>query len=149
MIVNNGFVLWLHNDVENGEKAGNDLTDYKFYCFGGEPKLVMVASGRHSGNKRFGYYDTGWKPVNITWGAPRPNGEFERPADLDDMLNIAGKLSAGLPHTRIDLYNINRRVYFGEITFFDASGFDRITPGGYDAVMGEWLKLPDRKQYAR
>ena len=126
--------------------APKDLTDYKFYCFDGTPKLVMVAGGRYSGDKRFGYYDTEWKPVNITWGAPRPDVEFERPADLDDMLRIASKLSANLPHARIDLYNINGHVYFGEITFFDSSGCERITPDSYDTVMGEWLKLPDNQQ---
>lgn len=126
----------------------DDLLDYKFYCFDGEPKLVMVAGGRQNGNKRFGYYDTNWSPVDITWGAPRPDVEFERPSDLDAMLKIATKLSADIPHARIDLYNINENVYFGEITFFDASGFEKITPESFDTVMGEWIKLPENKQSA-
>jgi hypothetical protein len=124
----------------------DDLIDYKFYCFNGEPKLVMVAGGRQKGNKRFGYYDTKWNPVHITWGAPRPDVEFERPTDLGDMLKIAAKLSAGLVHARIDLYNINLHVYFGEITFFDASGFAPISPESYDAVMGSWMQLTENKQ---
>ena len=125
----------------------DDLIDYKFYCFHGEPKLVMVAGGRQKGNKRFGYYDTCWNPVKITWGAPRPDVEFERPTDLDDMLKIAAKLSADLVHARIDLYNINEHVYFGEITFFDASGFAPISPEDYDAVMGSWMQLPENKSH--
>ena len=119
-----------------------DLLDYKFYCFNGEPKLVMVADGRNSGNKRFGYYDLGWNPVNITWGAPRPDVEFEKPSNLDEMLKIASELSKDIIHARIDLYNIKEAVYFGEITFFDSSGLTPIEPNDYDNYLGNLIKLP-------
>ena len=127
---------------ETARPEVDDLIDYKFYCFNGEPKLIMVAGGRQNGSKRFGYYDIDWTPVKLTWGAPRPDKEFERPAGLADMLEIAAKLSADIPHARIDLYNINEHVYFGEITFYDGSGFKKMSPESFDAVMGEWIKLP-------
>lgn len=120
----------------------SDLTDYKFYCFKGVPKLIMVANGRSTGDKRFGYYDPKWNAVDIKWGAPKPDVDFTKPDNLDEMLSIASKLSSDLSHARIDLYNIDTHVYFGEITFYDGSGFERIDPQSYDEYLGGMLTLP-------
>ena len=127
--------------AEPSPVASSDLIDYKFYCFNGAPKLIMVANGRSTGDKRFAYYDTQWNPVHIKWGAPRPDKEFTRPANLDEMLRVATKLSADLVHARIDLYNIDEHVYFGEITFYDGSGFEKIEPQSYDEYLGSLMKL--------
>lgn len=124
------------------EKDKLDLMDYKIYCFNGEPKLIMVAGGRYSGDKRFAYYDTNWNVVDITWGAPRPDKEFDKPAKLSDMLRVASQLSQDMIHSRIDLYCIENDVYFGEITFFDSSGFEEITPSEMDEYLGKLIKLP-------
>lgn len=124
------------------EKGKSDLIDYKIYCFNGEPKLIMTADGRFSGDKRFGYYDTNWKSVNITWGAPRPDKDLPRPEQLPQMLQVASQLSKGIPHVRIDLYNIRGNVMFGEITMFDSSGLEVITPDNMDAYLGSLIKLP-------
>ena len=118
-----------------------ELVDYKFYCFNGVPKLVMVANGRSTGDKRFAYYDTEWNPVDIKWGAPKPDEEFPKPSNLDEMLKVASKLSSTLVHARIDLYNIDAHVYFGEITFYDGSGFEKIEPQSYDEYLGNLMKL--------
>ena len=127
--------------AERSNMHYSDLTDYKFYCFNGSPKLVMVANGRTAGDKRFAYYDTQWNPVNIRWGAPKPDKEFPKPDNLDEMLKVASKLSADLVHARIDLYNIDAHVYFGEITFYDGSGFEKIEPQSYDEYLGSLMKL--------
>ena len=119
----------------------SDLVDYKFYCFNGQPKLIMVASGRQAGDKRFAYYDTQWNPVNIRWGAPKPDKEFPKPENLDEMLKVAAKLSDKLIHARIDLYNIDAHIYFGEITFYDGSGFEEIDPPTYDEYLESLMKL--------
>lgn len=116
------------------EKDKLDLTDYKIYCFNGEPKLIMVAGGRYSGDKRFAYYDTDWNVVNITWGSPRPDKEFDKPAKLSDMLRVVSQLSKDMIHSRIDLYCIENDVYFGEITFFDSSGFEEI-------LLQKWMNI--------
>ena len=118
-----------------------DLIDYKFYCFNGVPKLIMVANGRSTGNKRFGYYDTKWNTVDIRWGAPKPEVEFTKPDNLNEMIKIASKLSSDLVHARIDLYNIDSHTYFGEITFYDGSGFEKIEPQTYDEYLGSLMKL--------
>lgn len=123
-----------------------DLIDYKFYCFNGVPKLIMVANGRSTGNKRFGYYDTEWNTVDISWGAPKPDVEFSKPDNLNEMLEIASKLSSDLVHARIDLYNIDSHVYFGEITFYDGSGLEKINPQSYDEYLGSLMKLKSTKR---
>ena len=129
--------------AERSPVVSSDLIDYKYYCFNGVPKLIMVANERSTGDKRFAYYDTQWNPVHIKWGAPRPDKEFPRPDNLDEMLRVASKLSAGLTHARIDLYNIDAHVYFGEITFYDGSGFEKIDPQSYDEYLGSLMKLKE------
>lgn len=124
----------------------SDLIDYKFYCFNGTPKLIMVANGRTTGNKRFGYYDQAWNPVDIRWGAPKPDIEFTRPDNLEEMLRIASKLSSNLIHVRVDLYNIDSQIYFGEITFYDGSGFEAIEPQSYDEYLGSMIELPSHRK---
>lgn len=126
---------------DSSSSINSDLTDYKFYCFNGVPKLIMVANGRSTGNKRFGYYDTEWNTVDIRWGAPKPEVAFTQPDNLNEMLKIAAKLSSDLVHARIDLYNIDSHVYFGEITFYDGSGFEKIEPQTYDEYLGSLMKL--------
>lgn len=124
------------------DKASLELVDYKFYCFSGQPRVVMVASGRFSEKKTFAYFDTDWNKLNITWGAPNPEHYPEKPQNYDQMLEIARKLSNGIPHVRVDLYNIDGIIYFGELTFFDGSGMQKITPIEWDYRMGEWIDLP-------
>lgn len=128
------------------EKEQSDLTDYKIYCLNGSPQLIMVAGGRYSGDKRFAYYDTNWNVVDITWGAPRPDKEFDKPAQLLDMLKVASQLSKDMIHARIDLYCIENDIFFGEITFFDSSGFEEITPANMDEYLGSLIKLPAKQQ---
>lgn len=124
------------------EKGHQDLTDYKIYCFNGEPKLIMTAEGRFSGDKRFGYYDADWNTVDITWGAPRPDKSQPRPEHLPQMLEVAARLSRDLPHVRIDLYYVHGNVMFGEITMFDSSGLEAISPANMDEYLGNLIKLP-------
>lgn len=123
-------------------KGQTDLTDYKIYCFNGVPKLIMTADGRFSEDKRFGYYDTEWNAVDITWGAPRPDKDLPRPKQLPQMLEVASQLSKNIPHARIDLYNVRDNVMFGEITMFDSSGLEAITPDNMDEYLGSMIELP-------
>ena len=122
--------------------ASKELVDYKFYCFNGQPKIVMVASGRFSGGKTFAYFDAGWNRLYITWGAPNPEQYPEKPKNYDRMLAISRRLSKGIPHVRVDLYNVDGVIYFGELTFFDGSGMQRIDPIEWDYRMGEYIQLP-------
>lgn len=105
---------------------GNGLTDYKFFCFNGHVDCVMVCLGRFSGETKYYFFDRDWnlKRLNIR-GKNAPDGfTITKPKCMDNMFDVAAELSKGLPFARIDLYQSNEHIYFGEITFFPDSGFD-------------------------
>lgn len=120
-----------------------ELRDYKFYCFNGEPKVFLVASERFSGHRTyFDYFDMEGNHLPFTQGGMNNPVTPALPSTFEEMKQVAKKLSHGLPHVRIDLYSVDEKVYFGEFTFFDSSGFEKFTPWEWDNVFGNWLKLP-------
>lgn len=120
-----------------------ELRDYKFYCFNGEPKVFLVASERFSGHRTyFDYFDMEGNHLPFTQGGTNNPVTPALPSTFEEMKQVAKKLSHGLPHVRIDLYSVDKKVYFGEFTFFDSSGFEKFTPQEWDNIFGEWLKLP-------
>ena len=123
---------------------GAELTDYKIYCFNGKAKLMMVASNRFSDEQtRFDYFDREGKWLNLVWGNPRSETEPDIEANFEELFQTAEKLAVGIPHIRVDLYYVNGKVYFGEMTFYDASGFGRIESEGWDKRLGDWIELPE------
>lgn len=120
-----------------------ELRDYKFYCFSGEPKVFLVASERFSGHRTyFDYFDMNGNHLPFTQGGMNSPVTPSLPSNFEEMKRVAGKLSQGLPHVRVDLYSVDGKVYFGEYTFFDSSGFEKFTPQEWDGIFGEWLTLP-------
>ena len=120
-----------------------ELRDYKFYCFNGEPKVFLVASERFSGHRTyFDYFDMEGNHLPFTQGGMNNPVTPELPSTFEEMKQVAMKLSHGLPHVRIDLYSVDGKVFFGEFTFFDSSGFEKFTPREWDNVFGNWLNLP-------
>ena len=120
-----------------------ELRDYKFYCFNGKPKVFLVASERFSGHRTyFDYFDMEGNHLPFTQGGMNNPVTPALPSTFEEMKQVAMKLSYGLPHVRIDLYSVDEKVYFGEFTFFDSSGFEEFTPREWDNVFGNWLKLP-------
>lgn len=118
-----------------------ELQDYKFLCFDGVPYYCWVDIGRYSHHTR-NVYDMNWKLQE--WNqAYYGNYEkpIEKPKNFELMIELAKKLSSGFPHVRVDLYNINGTVYFGEMTFTNGCGFDPIVPEEYDAVLGDLWKI--------
>ena len=125
------------------DESGYELKDYKIFCFNGVPKLIQVDFGRFSKHKR-NIYSTDWEYLGFSSLYPTdPNVKIRRPEKLDSMLNIAKKLSKGMPHVRIDLYLIYDQIYFGELTFYHESGFGKFKPDKWDTILGEWIKLPN------
>jgi hypothetical protein len=123
------------------------LTDYKFYCFDGKPYCILLCADRFSKQgTRKGYFDLDGHFIDIgragfRFGAPKgkvPKPEW--PGNLPEMLSIASDLSSGFPHVRVDLYNFEGRIYFGELTFYDASGY--VDLGTLDLVLGREFRLP-------
>lgn len=121
----------------------DSLTDYKFFCFNGVADCVMVCLDRFSGDTKFYFFDKSWelKRLNIR-GKNAPEGfTIPKPICMDEMFRIAEQLSAGLTFSRIDLYECNGKVYFGEITFFPDSGFDANLLPETDQYFGEMIDL--------
>lgn len=123
-----------------------ELHDYKFYCFNGVPKVMLISHGRFSGGKSFDYFDMDFNLLPFQQGAPNSGLSYNEPANFNLMKTLAAKVSKGLPHARIDLYNNNGTIYFGEITFFDSSGFAEFKPKEWDRIFGDWLTLPEKQK---
>ena len=126
------------------DESGYELKDYKFFCFNGEPKMMFIATDRGSDTK-FDFYDIDFNHLPFTNGHPNANKKIKRPKNYSKMLALAAKLSFGIPHVRVDFYNINGKIYFGELTFFHWSGLVPFEPEEWDYKLGNWLKLPEKK----
>lgn len=125
--------------------GSRELKDYKFMCFNGEPRFVWVDVDRYSDHRR-AVFDMEWKRQPwVQYDYPKLEEELPRPACFDEMISIARTLSQGFGHVRVDLYSINERPYFGEMTFTNGSGFERIIPDTYDRVIGDYWDLPLQK----
>lgn len=124
------------------------LTDYKFFCFNGKVDSVMLCLERNTGNTKFYFFDRNWnlRRYNILGKNAPENFTISKPGNIDKMFEIAERLSEGLPFARIDLYNSNGKIYFGEITFFPDSGFDANLLPETDKYFGDLIHLEDVKQ---
>ena len=128
------------------DESGYELKDYKWFCFDGEVKALFIATDRGNKNEetKFDFYDAEFNHLPFTNGHPNSTKEIKKPMGFDEMKEIAAKLSKGLPHARIDLYDINGHIYFGEITFFHWSGTMPFQPEEWDYKFGSWIKLPNK-----
>ena len=123
------------------DESGTELKDYKFFCFNGEVKFLFVATDRPF-DTRFDFFDTDFNHLPFKQGHPWAKKEIKKPANFEEMKQAAAALSKGMPHVRVDLYNINGEIYFGELTFFHFSGVVPFEPAEWDEKIGEYLKLP-------
>lgn len=123
------------------DKKMNELKDYKFFCFNGKPKVMYIASGRQDKKIKFDFYDINFKHLDIVQNYPQNGDIYEKPKNYDLMLELARKLSIGLPHVRVDFYNIDGKIYFGEYTFFHHGGLKPFHPTKWDMEFGSWIDL--------
>ena len=130
--------------MENHGKPTNELTDYKFYCFNGTPKYCQVIKNRHE-NETIDFFDMEWRHQDFiglnTTVKKNAATTPEKPLHFKEMKELSTKLSNGIPFSRIDLYEINNRTYFGEITFFPRSGFGSFRPDNYNKILGKMIIL--------
>lgn len=130
---------------ENGTKTtSSELSDYKIHSFNGVPKVVLVCKDRFSElGLTEDFFDENWTHLDVQRERHSNSSDIiERPAELDKMLELAETLSKDIPFVRSDFYTIGGKVYFGELTFFPASGFERFKPDLFDKTLGDWLVLP-------
>ena len=123
----------------------DDLADYKFFCFNGEPRYCQVISGR--GKKMcIDFFDMKWRhqPFHEPKNYPFADIEPARPMHFDRMQDAARQLTKGRAFCRIDFYEVGDKVYFGEITFYPTSGMGGFDPEEWDYSFGKWITLPKR-----
>ena len=138
---NNEVVKTVRSASQSNEKAPM-LNDYKFYCFNGEPKIMFISSDR-ANNVCFDYYDMNLNHLDLKQGGENYKGQVKLPTNFKEMKDLAAKVSQNIPHVRTDFYEVNGRVYFGELTFFDSSGFAKFSPKVWDEKLGDLIVLPN------
>ena len=128
-----------------------DLADYKWYCFNGEPRYCQVIQDRSS-RETIDFFDTVWNHQEFIGFNPKAeNAEVEPacPRNLEKQITIAKKLAKDKPYSRIDLYTVGDKLYFGEITLYPMSGMGHIRPEKYDEILGKMIKLPRQAKTAK
>lgn len=131
--------------LEDNTHINNAVNDYKIFCYGGKPTYVICISDRYSDKCNHLVYDTNWNKINVVSESANINENVQRPENLQEMLDIASKLSEDFPFARIDLYSVDGKVYFGEITFYPWSGYMEFEPDEFDFILGEKFILPKCK----
>ncbi len=127
------------------EDASGELTDYKFFCFDGMVKALFIGTERFSKEVKFDFFDADFNHLDLYQIHPMSGKQIPKPDCFDEMKALAAKLSKGFPHVRVDLYNVNGRIYFGELTFFHHGGFAPFHPEKWDYEFGSWIHLPEKK----
>lgn len=120
-----------------------ELTDYKFFCFNGDPKFCQVIRNRQS-FETIDFYDMEWKHqefVGLNTKAHNGNSPVERPTRLDHIIQICKSLSKGFPFVRVDLYIVDNKEYFGELTLYPAGGIGTFLPPKWNNILGQLIKL--------
>ena len=124
------------------ESDENGLYDYKFLCFHGKAEYVFVCTEREKKDGlRITFFDMDWKRLTFRGEDPVSEIEIAKPKNFEKMRELAEKLAKDIPTVRIDFYENNGKIYFGEITFFHASGFEKYEPEEGDYILGNQLDL--------
>ena len=144
------FREWPYKDVSKRiiaeqymtDESAVELKDYKFFCFNGQVRCFKVDFDRFKGH-RANYYDrdANLLPFGEACFLPDYNRVFEKPKNYDQMIKIVEMLSQDIPFVRVDLYNSDGKIYFGEITFFPAAGMGKFDPEEWDVTLGEWISI--------
>ena len=123
-----------------------ELRDYKFFTFNGVAKALFIATERQIQGEetKFDFFDMDFKHLPFTNGHPNAKELPEKPETFDEMRKLAEQLSAGIPHLRVDFYEVNGKVYFGELTFSHWNGFVPFDPDTWDKTFGDWITLPEK-----
>ena len=123
-----------------------ELSDYKWFCFDGVARVMFVVTDRQTPGvgTKMDYFDMEFRHLPFTNGCPNATREIEKPVNFERMREMAERISKGLPHVRVDFYEADGQVYFGEITFFDGCGMTPFEPEEWDTIFGSWIQLPEK-----
>lgn len=126
-----------------------ELRDYKFYTFNGEPKFLLLATNRQSKETPlcFDYYDMEFNHLPLTnhWHPNNITNPPHQPQNFSEMKKLCRILAVNIPHVRVDFYEVNGLIYFGEMTFFDMGGFLKIHPDSWEREWGDLIRLPNKR----
>lgn len=125
------------------DSQGNLPIDYKFYCFGGEPKYFMISYGEYNHESKNHKFDMNFNSIDLKFKS-KSNIDYKiikKPINFDKMIEIARTLSKPFPHVRVDLYDIEGKIYFGELTFYSNGGFINVSSHEMDLTIGSWINL--------
>lgn len=125
------------------DETTKELRDYKFFCFNGKPELLYIASNRQNKSEgvKFDYFDLEFRRLDISQAYARNQSVLNKPVTFDKMIQFSRILSENLPHVRVDFYEINNQLYFGELTFFHHSGLVPFQPKAWDRKLGDLINL--------
>lgn len=129
-------------DIEAGE-----LIDYKFYCFSGEPKLMFIGTERYIGDGpvKFDFFDMNFGHIDLTIeGHANAKVLPKKPQNFEKMKQFCMILSKDIPHVRVDFYEVNGKLFFGELTFFDSGGYQTFNPKDWDFILGSYINIPEK-----
>lgn len=146
------FREWPYKDMEKKIFAeaylGADLVDYKFYCFDGNADCVLLCIDRQVGAAKFYFFDKDWKLCRYNKRGKEAPADFTlpKPEGVDEMFRLASEMSKGFPFVRMDFYDVNGKIYFGEYTFFPASGYDANRLPEADLFFGSKIVLPSNSK---
>jgi len=143
---------WVYKDIKPRliiEKFLQDesgyLTDYKFHCFNGKPIYIQANNGRGKKNHAQNFYDLNWNLQKFGKDlTPKPDVKIKKPEKLKEMIDMATDYAQDFPYVRVDFYEVNQKIIFGELTFFPASGMPDFKPKKYDKIWGDLLTLPKK-----
>lgn len=124
-----------------------ELRDYKFFCFNGEVKAIVVGTERKRGNEkvRLDFFDAEYNHFDMCLlGYHCADVPPEKPRCFEQMKVLASQLAQGIPEVRVDFYEVDGNIYFGELTFFSAGGIIPFDPECWDEIFGQWLQLPNK-----
>lgn len=121
-----------------------DLMDYKFMCFNGEVKCSFVCSERRKG-LRVTFFDKEWNRMPFERHYPQSDKPTPQPLKYKEMVHLSEILSKDIPFVRVDFYEVDGRIYFGEMTFFPGGGFEEFNPEEWDERLGDWINLDPTK----
>ena len=119
----------------------HELRDYKFFCFDGDPKMLYITTGRTNGETTLDFFDLEFNHIDVELHYKNSKIKLEKPKQFEKMIDLAKKLSKNIKHVRIDFYEINGNVYFGEFTFYNFSGLSKFSDNKYDILFGESLNI--------
>ncbi len=127
------------------DEQDGELRDYKFHTFDGIPHFLLVAANRHNQKGlTFDYFDMKGNHLDLhDVNVPNASGTFPHlPSKFEEMKKLSKILAEGIPHVRVDFFEVNGRIYFGEMTFYDDAGYMKATPKTWEVEWGRLIKIP-------